>query len=458
MHTPSTERAAAQRGPGVVGRRELTLQEALELAVSFLRDENMDDAQRLLLKILEHHPEQPDALHFLGVLRHTQGRSDEAVALIRRAIELMPEQSGPWNNLGNVFVETRRLDEAIDAYQRSVALSGESPLAADAYNNLGTIFRKRNQWLDSEAACRRALAVRPEFGNAWYNLSLALMGQGRIAEGLIANSKAISLWPRQLQARDQVIRALVLLGEREQAAKLYREWLEEDPDNPVVQHQLAACEGRDAPERASDAYVELVFDSFATTFDAKLEQLHYCAPDIVVAALAKAVGPPCGDLQIMDAGCGTGLCGPLVRPFARTLTGCDLSAAMLDKARARGCYDVLEKAELTACIAARPAAFDAIISADTLVYFGSLDHFMAVSVAALKPGGKLVVTLEDGAGQAPEGGFLLNPNGRYCHTREYVLAELSKAGFWCEEIGSADLRFEAGLPVRGLVVVASKKL
>lgn len=454
----STE-AAASAAPASTTptKRSLTLPQALELAVELVREEQVEDAERLLLKILEHNHEQPDALHFLGVLRHTQGRSEEAVALIRRAIELLPNESGPWNNLGNVLVETQRLDEAVEAYECSVALAGSSPASADAYNNLGTIYRKRDQWLDSERACRRAVEVRPDFGNAWYNLSLALMGQGRINDGLIANSKAIALWPRHLQARDQVIRALVLLGEREQAARLYGEWLDEEPDNPVARHQLAACLGQDAPERASDAYVELVFDSFATTFDAKLEQLHYRAPQLVASALQLSVGEARGALQIMDAGCGTGLCGMLVRPWARQLWGCDLSAAMLERARARGCYDQLEKAELTACLAAHGAAFDAIVCADTLVYFGALERVMLAASEALKAGGRFLFTVEDGDGIAPEAGFALNPNGRYCHTQGYIDTAIEAVGLQPEMATGVELRFEAGLPVKGLLVVAGKR-
>jgi predicted TPR repeat methyltransferase len=296
--------------------------------------------------VLARWPGQPDALHFLGILRHAQGRSDEGIALIRRALAAVPTEPGPWNNLGNVLVECQRLDEAAEAYRASIAVAKGRPASADAMNNLGTVLRQRLDWAGAERAYRDALALRPDFVDAWYNLSLVLMHLGRIPEGLIANSKAIALAPREVQARDQVIRALLLLGEREQAAVLYREWLAEEPDNPVVQHQLAACLGQATPGRASDAYVEQVFDSFARSFDAKLEKLHYRAPGLVADALQRAAGAPAAALDIVDAGCGTGLCGPLVRPWAKSLAGCDLSVGMLRQARPRGVYDRLHKAEL----------------------------------------------------------------------------------------------------------------
>ena len=51
---------------------------------------------------------------------------------------------------------------------------------------------------------------------------------------------------------------------------------------------------------------------------------------------------------MLDAGCGTGLCGPLIAPYARRLVGVDLSERMLAQARARDVYDELVKGELTA--------------------------------------------------------------------------------------------------------------
>jgi predicted TPR repeat methyltransferase len=428
---------------------------AVVRAVELLRAEALDEADAAFSEILASRPEQPDALHFQGILRHAQGRSVEGIALIRRALAAMPTEPSPWNNLGNVLVECQRLDEALEAYRTSVAVSKGRPGSADALNNIGTVLRKQLDWTGAEQAYREALALRPDFVEAWFNLSLALMHQGRIPEALLANSKAITLSPRHLQARDQVIRALLLQGERDKAAELYREWLAEDPDNPVVQHQLAACLGATAPERASDAYVEQVFDSFARSFDAKLEKLHYRAPELVTAALRALAGEPKGALDIVDAGCGTGLCGPLVRPWARTLAGCDLSVGMLRQAKPRAVYDQLHKAELVYYLQTQPAAFDVVISADTLCYFGELEAAMAAVHGALRPGGWLVFTVESIADDAPTP-HVLQPNGRYAHRRDYVAQAIADAGLLLKGVEPVELRMEAGRPVNGWLVSAAR--
>jgi predicted TPR repeat methyltransferase len=435
--------------------REASSAKAVQRAVALLREERLDAADAALTEVLERWPDDADALHFLGILRHTQGRSDEGIALIRRAIGAMPNAAGPWNNLGNVLVECQRVDEAIVAYEASVAAAGGRPEAADALNNLGTLHRKRRDWVGAERACRGAVALRPDFGDAWYNLSLALMGQQRIREGLIANSKAIALWPRHLQGRDQVIRALLLLGERDKAAELYREWLAEEPDNPVVQHQLAACLGAEgaAPARASDAYVETVFDSFARSFDAKLESLHYQAPQLLAQALEAVLPPPAAQFDIADVGCGTGLLGPLIKPWARRLAGCDLSVGMLRKARQRSTYDALHKAELVHYLQTQPNAFDVIVSADTLCYFGALDGVLCAAAASLRREGVVAFTVEASALDANVP-WRLQANGRYAHARAHVSSACEDAGLKLLQLDAVTLRQEAGQAVVGWRVLA----
>ncbi|WP_163597484.1 class I SAM-dependent DNA methyltransferase, partial [Klebsiella pneumoniae] len=66
--------------------------------------------------------------------------------------------------------------------------------------------------------------------------------------------------------------------------------------------------------------------------------LDYRAPELVAEAVAASQEAGTTGLAILDAGCGTGLCGPSLRPFADRLIGIDLSRKMLERAAARGCY------------------------------------------------------------------------------------------------------------------------
>lgn len=448
-----------KRRPNPARNRALSPSQPLSQAIGLLRQERVAEAEPVLERILQRWPDQPDALHFLGVLRHRQGRVDEAEALIRRALAQLPRHAAAWNNLGNVLLLAGRAEQAAQAYASAVAFAGDSPETRQALNNLGVLHRRLNQLDQSEQVLRDALARSPDDADAWYNLSITLIKAGRVHEGLMAHSKAVTLRPAQQQSRQQVISALMMLGERDSAASLLREWLAAEPGQPVAEHLLAACVAgaqHPAAERASDRYVQQVFDSFAASFDARLEALQYRAPQLVTDALRVAAGTPAARLDIVDAGCGTGLCGAGLRPFARRLAGCDLSAGMLGHARARQLYDQLDQAELTQYLQSQPQGFDAVVSADTLIYFGALDAVFAAAHGALRPEGVLVFTLE----ALPEGSGVdhrLQLSGRYAHAADYLRRALAAAGLELRELRAEDLRKEAGEPVRGWLVTALRR-
>ena len=93
-------------------------------------------------------------------------------------------------------------------------------------------------------------------------------------------------------------------------------------------HYAKSTEEAAADEKA-------VFDRYAENFDAHLQgQLQYRAPEM----LAQVIGAARTDdklLDILDLGCGTGLCGPLFKPIANSLAGVDLSPNMIEKCKAR---------------------------------------------------------------------------------------------------------------------------
>jgi predicted TPR repeat methyltransferase len=432
---------------------ELELDDALALAVRMHRHGELDTAETLYRRILEASPGHPGALHFLGVLLHHRGQSEQAIDLIRRSIELDPDEPGRYNNLGNVLLECQRLAEAAEAYQQAIALG---PDHADAWNNLGALYRALGRVADAGLAYQKAIEIDPEHVDAYNNLGNLLSSQGRISEAVAYYCKAITLVPSHPQSRRLLGIAYYTLGQIEAAAKVFRDWLEAEPDNPIARHLFAACSRENVPARASDAYIETTFDDFAASFDAKLERLDYRAPRLIADALARACGAPAKQFACLDAGCGTGLCGPLIAPWVHRLAGVDLSARMLAEARNRGVYDELVKGELTACLDAHPGAFDLVVSADTLVYFGDLEPVIGSAFRALRADGWFLFTVEEAAGADDAGGYRINPHGRYAHSRAYVKQTLRTGGFAPLTLEPVILRLEGGSPVSGLLVTARR--
>jgi len=424
-------------------------EQALQQAVARHRAGDLDAAEPVYAELLRRAPRRPDVLNFMGMLQLQRGERERALGLLKKASMIAPREPGVWNNLGNVLLALDRPADAEKAFRRSLALAE----SAEALTNIARIQRRRDEWARSEASCRRALVLDPNSGEAWHYLSLALLSLQRPGEAFDAAVQAELLLPAQSR-RETYGRALSAAGEHERAVAFYRDWAAREPGNPYPRHHLAAALG-ETPERASDAYVEQVFDQFAASFDTQLATLKYRAPELVADALRAVLPPPAAQFDVADLGCGTGLCGPLVRPWARTLAGCDLSAAMLEHAAPRAVYDELVKGELVQFLVERPGAFDVLVSADTLIYFGELTPVLAAAHRALRPGGTLAFTLEV-LDEAAAADYRLTESGRYAHALAGLRARLAAAGFADPAVATITPRHEGGRAVAGWLVTARR--
>lgn len=446
----------AQEADDVPLPSELTLEQALVLAQELQIKGRYDVAEEVYRRILQAAPDDPNALHFMGVMRYMQGRLDEALALIRRSIDTLPGHAGSWINYGNVLLEALRPDEAVDAYRRASELAPNDELV---FNNLGLLHARRNNLQLAEAAYRRALELAPDTNFILTNLASLKLRMGHYDEAIELGLKASRVAPTDPVARRTLCLGYGKVGKRDKALEVLRDWLTHEPDNPEAAHMLAAAGGAPVPPRASDAYVVREFDHFARSFDARLQSLEYKAPALCGDALRRVLGPAAATTpgvagDVLDAGCGTGLCAAELRPLARRLEGVDLSQGMLDRAARRG-YDQLDKAELQSFMAARPGRWDTIVSADTLCYFGALEAVCAAAAAALRPGGVLVFSVEAHA-EAGEPGYRLQYHGRYAHHSAYLQQCLQAAGLVVLGMEAADLRIESLEPVRGWIVTARR--
>ena len=425
----------------------------LRNAMALHQSGKVQDAAQLYLQVLNAVPNQADALHYLGVAQHQLGNKEVAIELMQRAINLVPDYVDAQNNLANIFKENGRLSEAEQAY-RAVILA--RPDFALAYNNLGVVLTAQKRFIDAVAAYRQCLELAPDYAQAWHNLGNALKKSEDIEGALTAYKQAILLAPYNGSAHQDLGNALAMQKRYDEALNVFQRWLVLEPDNAVIHHMIAAYKGATTPSRASDAYVQKTFDSFAESFDAVLSDLDYHAPALVGEKLAQLLGSPQASLDILDAGCGTGLCAKYLKPYAQNLDGVDLSSGMLSKAAQRASYDNLEQAELCAFLAKRPDAFHCIVCADTLCYFGALDEFMKTATDAMRAGAYLVFTVEQTIETDTDEDYFLHPHGRYSHNENYVRNITPAFGLQLLDVSHVILRQESDRPVRGLLVAAMK--
>jgi predicted TPR repeat methyltransferase len=393
-----------------------TIGEVLREAMIAHRAGRLAEAETGYHRVLQERPTEPRALHFLGLLQFHRGDLEGGIERVLHSLKSDPGNARAWNALGGMLIAVGRTVEARDAYRRATEVSPES---AEGWYNLGICLRNENDFESAIHALREALARDPSYSRAHEALGMLFYQLGRSQE----------------------------------AAKVYADWSAREPSNSKASHMAAAMSGKNAPARASDEYVRKLFDESAQTFDSNLEQLDYRAPQAVAQALtARADGKfP----TVLDGGCGTGLCGPLIRALCWHLVGVDISEKMIERAQARECYDELVTSELTAFLHWRVRAFDAVVSADTLVYFGTLDELFAAANESLRERGLLIFTLEaldPAAGQD----YRLQEHGRYAHNEAYVRNALIAANFTVEALNFEAFRKERDQDVPGFLVVARR--
>ena len=453
-----------------------TVQAALEC----LKSGDTLGARAACQEVLKLDPENARAWHLCGVTHAQEHELKEAVECFGKAVALDKKNANYHYNLGLAFRGLDRRKEAIASYRTAIECNKEF---LEARNNLAnTLLADGNQ---TEAIdCFRELAEHfPDDAVTHYNLGNALQDFGQIDEAIHAYRRAIECDPEQSSARENLGRVFSDTRRFEEAKKVWQEWLAHEPQNSIAKHMLAGITGEGIPNRCDDEFVRQAFDvDFAESFEQQLANLDYKGPALMKQAIDLLDLP--GDARILDAGCGTGLSAPDLRPLAKTLVGVDLSPDMLLKADQRNLYDELIEDELTRFFDSRKSAFDLILCSDTLCYFGELEEVMAAARGCLVDKGTFVFSVErvrsadeaieesnedenkdededkilaEESDEPPVERFDLQPHGRYRHLEAYVIQCVENAGFSVDRAVRETLRMERGREVDGLVVTAVAK-
>jgi predicted TPR repeat methyltransferase len=244
-------------------------------------------------------------------------------------------------------------------------------------------------------------------------------------------------------------------GDAEAATRAYRQCVTLDPtDSLGASAALALLAGDGSPNQLPTPYLKNLFNDYAARFDHELTgKLQYRGPEVLRTLLGAQSDRQ--NLRVIDVGCGTGLSGIPFRDLAGTLTGIDLSPAMLVQAKARDLYDRLIEGEaVTALAELPPASADLIVAADVLVYLGDLEPFHREATRVLAPGGLLLASVE--AAGDPETPFHLHDGLRYQHGADALRRLLEALGYRIIALTPVTTRLNRGGPVAGLAYLAER--
>ncbi len=444
-----------------MSRVDPCISDALARAIQQHQSGQLESARQGYERVLKVAPDNPDALHLSGVLAHQTGDSERAVQQIRRSLDSQPNQPKALNNLANIFREQGDLEQAAEYYERATVAE---PEYYDAYLHLGHVLWELKQTDRAGLAYQQARRIGAVDAIVATRLGITLEAAGRWEDALTAYRESLASDGDHVLAYRRLSRLLRIMDRVDQAREIYDQWLRIAPDDPLAQHFRAACDEGVGPARASDDYVRSVYEDFADEFEEHLKELDYHVPEMITEAVAEIVAGRSATkpdtlgvldvLDILDIGCGTGLCAVGLRRFAHRLDGVDLSPAMIAKARQRNLYDALHESELTAYLEGCTAQYDALVAADTFVYIGNLAPVFRAAATTLRPGGALVFSVERAEEGDSASDFRLHRFGRYIHSAAYVRRLCQESGFALSVLRDVTLRTECGQPVAGLLVVA----
>ncbi len=279
----------------------MTAPNPLQVAVEHHLAGRLAEAEKIYRRILEVYPEQPDALHLLGVLAFQVGQAAPALDLIRRALQAKPDFPEACNNLGNVLKGTGALDQAEAAYRQAIALKPDyaeahcnlalalkgqdrledaeaslrhalalHPRYVEALNSLGNVLHDLDRLEEAEAAYRQAIALKPGHAEAHYNLANTLRDAHRPAEAETAYRAAIAARPAYAEALNNLGLLLLLQGRPTEAEGLLREALAKSGDRAEGWSNLGMALHQQGRLSDAEAAFRRVLDLAADDVDARV--------------------------------------------------------------------------------------------------------------------------------------------------------------------------------------------
>lgn len=386
-----------------------------------------------------------------GVSLFEEGRLEQAAANFEAALALVPGRVSTLVNLAATRIRLGRNEAALPLLDQALA---SAPDDADAWIHRGTALNALGRHDESLACHARVLALTPGDAPAWLRHGQALQYVERHDEALASYERALSLDAGLAQAWTNRANILKHRGRVDEAATAFKQAIALGGDAALNGYYLAALTGESAPRTPPRAYVERLFDDYAETFDTHLVgQLGYRAHRLLLEPLLQARQGAAHFHHALDLGCGTGLCGPLIKAMAERVDGIDLSAAMLAKARKLGIYQRLEQADLVEHLAQTDQRHDLVVAADVFIYVGALEAVFSGVQRVLQPGGSFCFSAEQASGDAH---FELLPSLRYAHSERYLRAVAAQAGFDVQRLVSQTIREDQRQPIPGLYAYLRK--
>lgn len=194
----------------------------LRMGYQNLQQGDPTSALRELLQAEKLNPKDPEIQFALGWAYSAKGRFLQALEHFRQTLVLDPKFTEAHNAMGATYIDLGKWDEAIQEFETVLKdllyMTPFYPL-----NNLGWAYYKKGARRKAIEYYQKAVAMKPDFGLAYYNLGLAYTDEKQTEAAIAAMRSALAQDPAFWKAHFQLGLLYFNSGKREEAKKSFGE-------------------------------------------------------------------------------------------------------------------------------------------------------------------------------------------------------------------------------------------
>jgi FkbM family methyltransferase len=230
----------------------MNVEEMFETALENHRSGRLGEAEKIYRQIIADHPDEPDALHLLGVVAYQKSDPDTAISFMSKAASINKNSPEYHCNLGNAYKMKGNHLKAVRCYREAIRLK---PDYAEAYNNLGATLKSKGKHKEALEAYHRAIRFNPGYAAAYCNLGNLYRELGDPGKASESYQKSIDLQPDNVDALKGLGETCLELGRTDEAVKHLERASELNPVNSAILFSLAgAFHRRRERDKAAEFY------------------------------------------------------------------------------------------------------------------------------------------------------------------------------------------------------------
>ena len=132
----------------------------LETAINLHKNNQLKEAEKVYLQILERDPKNFNALYLLGTLKSQLCEYEEGINFIKKSLLINDNNFIAYSNLGLCYYNLNLLDEAILFLNKSISQNNNYH---ESFNNLGSVYLRKKKYLKDFQNYKKAILINNKF-------------------------------------------------------------------------------------------------------------------------------------------------------------------------------------------------------------------------------------------------------------------------------------------------------